>query len=405
MPAFNSVNPRFPETNGFHLFRWENTEYKFNKIIVAPKRTLPRCFNHDNSLIVDRKGSFISDEQIIEVLGKDIVSVNFRPDLYYTQLFFESPSVAYRILEEGPYEINNEILQLHAPSHIPLRHMIIHLANVPGGTFDQISAALTEALSPAFTVEELAPHVIKGTRIMTSRWSAIVSPSDDNPDFKKNPQIIEAMDQKVLIAWAGSKYPCTTCFTIDHSYAQCPDNPKNKNNAKFAAKSFAEAVSASSSSKKPEPQSDSSKIPLSASIHAPPQSTSSPPDLSTMIPIHDPKSPFTVAEENSTSDSSTSSSAALLPSDMDTEPITTLSNLPPSDSSAPPPHNSDNRRSTTPTKLTNPKRAATSPASHPPGKGIHPRFTRSQANADKSDTAPYSKPLTPKEIFHNPRQS
>src|SRR5438128_10999425 len=113
MPAFNSVNPQIPEKNGFHLFRWENTEYKFNKIIVAPKRTLPRCFNHDNSLIVDRKGSFISDEQIIEVLGKDIVSINFRPDLYYTQLFFESPSAAYILLEEGPYEIHNELLQLH----------------------------------------------------------------------------------------------------------------------------------------------------------------------------------------------------------------------------------------------------------------------------------------------------
>src|SRR5438128_1193124 len=155
MPTFNPANPRFPQTNGFHLFQWENTEYKFNKIIVTPKRTLPRCFNHDNSLIINRKESFITDEQIIEVLRKDIVSVNFRPDLYYTQLFFESPATAYRILEEGPYEINNEILQLHAPSHIPLRHMIIHLANVPGGTFDQVSTALIEALSPAFVVEEL----------------------------------------------------------------------------------------------------------------------------------------------------------------------------------------------------------------------------------------------------------
>src|SRR5580765_2514022 len=268
MPTFNPVNPRYPETNGFRLFQWENTEYKFNKEIIAPKCTLPRCFNHDNSLIIDCKGSYITDEQILDTLGKNIVSVNFRPDLYYMQLFFESPSVAFRVLEEGPYDINNETLQLHAPAHVPLHHMIIHLANIPGGSYDQVSSALTEALSLAFVVEELAPHFIKGTRIMTSRWSAIVAPSDDNPDFKKNPQIIEAMDQKVLIAWAGSKYPCTTCFTIEHSYAQCPENPKNKNNAKFAAKSFAAAVSASSSAKQPDSQSDNSRVPLSASIHA-----------------------------------------------------------------------------------------------------------------------------------------
>src|SRR5438094_9127122 len=118
MPAFQPINPRYPETNGFSLFCWENTTYSFSKDIIAPKHSIPHCFSHNNSLIVDCKGSYITDNQLIKALGQDKVSVNFCPDLYYIQLFFDSVSTAFRILEEGPYHINHETLQLHPQAHI-----------------------------------------------------------------------------------------------------------------------------------------------------------------------------------------------------------------------------------------------------------------------------------------------
>ena len=57
MSFSNPANPRYPETNGFHLFRWENTAYNFKTPIVVPKWTLPNCFSHCNSLVIDRKGA------------------------------------------------------------------------------------------------------------------------------------------------------------------------------------------------------------------------------------------------------------------------------------------------------------------------------------------------------------
>src|SRR5438128_2692071 len=167
MSFSNPANPRYPETNGFHLFRWENTAYNFKTPIVVPKRTLPNCFSHRNSLIIDRKGSYITDEQILNKIGDKIVSVNFRPDLYYTQVFYPDSTMAFRVLEEGPYEINGEILQLFPPTGIPLQHMIIHLANVPGGSVEEVSSALSSALSTDFEVIEWAPHYIKCPKIAT----------------------------------------------------------------------------------------------------------------------------------------------------------------------------------------------------------------------------------------------
>ena len=93
-PAFKAINPRFPETDGFHKFRWENTEYKFLGEYIAPRRTLPNCFMQTNSLVIDRKGSHITDDQIFERFGDSIAAVAFRPDLYYTQLFFEDDETA-----------------------------------------------------------------------------------------------------------------------------------------------------------------------------------------------------------------------------------------------------------------------------------------------------------------------
>ena len=200
MSFTNPANPHYPDTNGFHLFRWENTTYSFNNPIVVPKWTLPNCFSHRNSLIIDQKGSYITDQQIIDTIGENMVSVNFCPDLYYTQVFYSNSSTAFRVLENGPYEINGEILQLFPPTGTPLQHMIIHLANIPGGSVSDVGSALSSTLSADFEVIEWAPHYIKGTQITTSRWSAIVAPTEHNHNFSKNPKIIEVMDQKVLIA-------------------------------------------------------------------------------------------------------------------------------------------------------------------------------------------------------------
>src|SRR5438128_3945213 len=185
------------------------------------------------------------------------------------------------------------------PLGINLPYRLIHLANIPGGSYQAIKDALDSAFAPHFQALEWAPHMIMSTTIITTRCSAMATPGPENPNFESSPQIVKVLDQPVLVAWAGARYPCSICLTTEHTYAQCDQNPKNKKNPKNKdTKSYAEVTSSSSKTKQP----DSS---TSSSSSNPDPAPSKLPDTSTAIPIEDSTNPMLIDHSDESTDRST----------------------------------------------------------------------------------------------------
>src|SRR5438128_388709 len=185
------------------------------------------------------------------------------------------------------------------PLGINLPYRLIHLANIPGGSYQAIKDALDSAFAPHFQALEWAPHMIKGTKILTTCWSAMVTPGPENPNFESSPQIIKVLDQPVLVAWASARYPCSVCLTTEHTYAQCDQNPKNKKNPKNKdTKFYAEVTSSSSKTKQP----DNS---TSSSSSNPDPAPSKLPDTSTAIPIEDSANLMLIDQSDESNNQST----------------------------------------------------------------------------------------------------
>ena len=81
---------------------------------------------------------------------------------------------------------------------------------------------ITNALAEFCCPIEIAPVTIKGTKLLTSRWEAIVNAIPEKNLSTTLQPILEILDQKVLLSWPGSPATCIQCLSIGHLWKNCP---------------------------------------------------------------------------------------------------------------------------------------------------------------------------------------
>jgi len=257
----------------------------------------------------------LDGREVATALPESAIGVKFRADTKFIQVFFGSEKEADQFINEGHLQTDNMNIPIVPPKGKLPPRTLLKMENVPIMARDDLEMKLRGELGKACCVVDIAPITIKGTKLMTSRWEAIVEATPNTNLSSSLQSIIEIEGQKVLISWPGSPPSCLQCLTTGHTRRNCPrrtntaptaTQEKGKEKQK-QMKSYAEMVAQSAPMQEPigeEPNKENTDVimvgptPQSHETDNPPLDQRPTTPEHRTIPAYDASSPFTVQQHD-----------------------------------------------------------------------------------------------------------
>ena len=206
----------------FEVFNFENTQSNLTTKRPPSPRIPPA--KEPNSAFLDlmRMPSTLDGRKIAEAIPDEVIGTKFRADTKFIQLFFEQEEDADKFIKKGTLTTGDHHIPILPPKGKPLPLTLLKIDNVPIMGKKKLTKILTELLADHCCPKEVAPVTIKNTKLLTSRWEAVV---EAVPGRKLNgilPPVLEIEGQKILLSWAGSTPTCIQCLSSGHLRRNCP---------------------------------------------------------------------------------------------------------------------------------------------------------------------------------------
>jgi len=312
----NIDQPKFQQV--FEIFSWDNVQRNLELTPPLSSRIPPAANANSAFLDVQKMPTTLDGREVAKALPETAIGVKFRADTKFIQVFFEKEEQANLFINQNYLETDNIRIPILPPKGKLPPRTLLKLDNVPIMGRNVLERKLSEELAKVCCVVEIAPITIKGTRLMTSRWEAIVEAIPNTNLSASLQTIIEIDEQKILISWPGSPPSCLHCLTTGHTRRNCPKRvtatptatqgkDKGKQKQTYAESVVQPAPKQESSKGKPnkektdeimEELTPQNQETVTETLQPPTQRPITPEHRNAASPIYDADSPFTVQQHD-----------------------------------------------------------------------------------------------------------
>src|SRR6185369_5219131 len=206
----------------FEIFTWDNTQSNLNYTRPLSTRTPPAANKNSAFLDMSKVSPNLDGREIAKAIPDGVIGTKFRADTKFIQLFFKEEKEADSFISDRTLDVGIHSIPIIPPKGKLPQSALIKLDNVPIEDKEILDRLLTNALAEFCCPIEIAPITIKGTKLMTSRWEAIVNAIPGKNLSTTLEPILEILGQKVLLSWPGSPATCIQCLSVGHLRKNCP---------------------------------------------------------------------------------------------------------------------------------------------------------------------------------------
>jgi len=251
IPSSSTTSPPTDFQDIFQTFSWNNVQSNLSDTRPRSSRIPPDSDPLSAFLDLQKVPRSIDGRAIAGALPEEAVGIKFRADIKFIQVFFDTEEDADTFIAQGELEVDTNTIPILPPKGKLSEKTLIRLMNVPVRAAATIRPILVKALEQWCIVEEIQPITIKDTKLVTSRWEAVVSAPSGYNLAKLLTPTLKIMKQTVLVSWPGSPPNCIHCLETGHLRKDCPKRattaplprttaPIQPNNKKTYAKAVAQ---------------------------------------------------------------------------------------------------------------------------------------------------------------------
>jgi len=212
IPSSSTTSPPTDFQDIFQTFSWNNVQSNLSDTRPRSSRIPPDSDPLSAFLDLQKVPRSIDGRAIAGALPEEAVGIKFRADIKFIQVFFDTEEDADTFIAQGELEVDTNTIPILPPKGKLSEKTLIRLMNVPVRAAATIRPILVKALEQRCIVEEIQPITIKDTKLVTSRWEAVVSAPSGYNLAKLLTPTLKIMKQTILVSWPGSPPNCIHCL-------------------------------------------------------------------------------------------------------------------------------------------------------------------------------------------------